>query len=748
MFLSLPSPRNPDSSASEGTYISKPGTYGYDLYTALLASGFQKKKGSPNTYIPCPLGTFTDPSPSRKKGCQKCPPGGFYSDTVAYVGKTCKRCPNGSFVAYEKTPGKHTRDCKSCPLGTETDFFAGTRACTCLEGQYRTHMFKRCFKCGQGGLKCQNDYATLKYGYWWEWRNGTHKDHYNVFINNVLTSSPVFDVFHVEYPYPIPTPYKCPAEESCKGGLNSTCETGYHGPLCSICSSGYYKQFHICTQCPLKEWIVAQLSIILAIVLIIIAVSVWTGRRRAKKNEESFLMDTFFSKIKIVIGFYQVTYGLLEVFSYIKWPGSLQTIAKYSGFLQLNLMRITPVQCLFPELHLDAFGSLFVMMTMNAAVIFSSCIAYGVTKIVILRNQNLDEEKKIERISRSKEIICKNLFFVLYVTYLSTCSKTAIVLPLACRKLCRDDEEEFCSKYLKADNSVPCRGQKYHNFLVVAYISTAYIFALPAASFIALSKARLTRKEVRKAQNLGSNEEITSGLRFLFENYKTSSWYWELVEMTRKVILTSGLILVGQESRSYIGLALVIAGMYGIVFAWVKPLQDETENRLMTTSLAVTVVNLVIGAVSRIPAENITSWNETDTDALVFKLLVFAANSLVIGLLVVQYVLHLKGYLQEWRKNPHWSFTCCLALFLPINSLQGDIRGLTETNVFKTRLQSGEFEMVTLQAAVQDSGAINVTLEEGEQGDDSTIEVKDDVCQVTTNSNKCNQGTQTEVFCF
>ncbi len=503
-----------------------------------------------------------------------------------------------------------------------------------MKGQYRTHMFKGCFKCGQGGLKCQNDYATLKSGYWWEWRNNTHKDRYNVFINNLLVSAPAFDVFHVEYPYPIPTPYKCPEEESCKGGLDSPCETGYQGLLCSICSSGYYKQFNICTRCPLKRWIVTQLSIILAIVLIIIAVSVWTSRRRAKKNEESFLMDTFFSKFKIVIGFYQVTYGLLEVFSYIKWPGSLQTIAKYSGFLQLNLMRITPVQCLFPGLHLDAFGSLFVTMTMNAAAIFFSCIAYGVTRMIILRNSSLEEEKKTERILRSKDIVSKNLFFVLYVTYLSTCSKTAIVLPPACRKLCRDDEEELCSKYLKADYSVPCQGQKYHHFLVVAYISTAYVFALPAASFIALWKTRLTRKEAQKSQNLASNKGMTSGLRFLFENYKTRSWYWELVEMTRKVILTSGLTLVGQESRSYIGLALVIAGMYGIVFAWVKPLQDETENRLMTTSLAVTVVNLVIGAVSRIPAENITSWNETDTDALVFKMLVFAANSLVIGLLV------------------------------------------------------------------------------------------------------------------
>ena len=105
--------------------------------------------------------------------------------------------------------------------------------------------------------------------------------------------------------------------------------------------------------------------------------------------------------------------------------------------------------------------------------------------------------------------------------------------------------------------------------------------------------------------------------------------------MARKVILTCGLSFVGQESRSYIGLALVTTGMYGIHFAWVKPLQDTMENRLMTTSLAVTVVNLVIGAVSKIPAENITTGSfAADTDALVFKILVFTANSLVIGLVV------------------------------------------------------------------------------------------------------------------
>ena len=226
----------------------------------------------------------------------------------------------------------------------------------------------------------------------------------------------------------------------------------------------------------------------------------------------------------------------------------------------------------------------------------------------------------------------KNLFFFLYATYLSTCSKTASVLPFACRKPCRDEKEELCSEYLKADYSVQCQGTKYSHLLIVAYISTAYIIALPAASFIALwRKRKLALASTNR--DTGSSTEMITGLGFLFENYQTHSWYWELVEMSRKIILTSVLILVGEESRSYIGLAWVVAGMYGMAFRWVKPIQDAFENKLMSTSLAVTVVNLGIGAVDRIPAENIPGLTDQDTEALAFKILIIGANTLVVGLL-------------------------------------------------------------------------------------------------------------------
>ncbi len=494
-------------------------------------------------------------------------------------------------------------------------------------------MFAECHKCGQSGLLCQDDYASLKSGYWWQWRNETYKQRYRDFIVNLLAFSPALDNLSVKYPYPVPTSYQCPVEESCKGGLDSTCDKGYEGPVCGVCSSGYYKQLHTCTQCPSKKNVLAQLSIFAVILVIIVALLVWKVKKRNEKDRGHSLIDAFFSKLKIAIGFYQVTRGLLEAFAYIKWPGSLQVISKYSGILQMNLLQIVPVHCLSPGLRVDAFGDLCLMMAMNITVIGVSGIVYRVRKMIISRRQCLEDEEKWNEIAQTKELVYRNLFFLLYVTYLSTCSKTASVLPFACRKLCRDENEELCNAYLKADYSIRCQGPEYNHLLIVAYISTVYIFALPTASFIALWKHR---REILTAidSETGSSTEMIAGLRFLFQNYNTRSWYWELVEMSRKVTLTSGLILVGQESRSYIGLAWVVAGMHGMLFCWVKPTQDTFENRLMSTSLAVTVVNLGIGAVSRIPAENIPNPIDRYTDAVLMKILIVGANSLVIGLLV------------------------------------------------------------------------------------------------------------------
>ena len=496
-------------------------------------------------------------------------------------------------------------------------------------------------------MECADDYVTLRSGFWWEWKNETIKVLYKQYTINLKNTSfsPTLHLnfsmanhSFIKYPYNLPRAHKCPRKKSCMGDLDSSCAVGYRGPLCEVCSTGYYKQLKICKKCPTKRWMTAQLSIVAAVIVIVTLVVIWTSKKKSEKSGWRSSVDVVLGRLKIVIGFYQVTFGVLEAFSYIKWPDSLALVVKYSEILQLNVFQIAPIHCLVPHLKVDAFGSLFAILALNAFCIIIALLVYGLRKLFLIRD-NVGEEHKLLKVSETKELIYRNLFFLLYVTYLSTCSNTANVLPLACHKLCVDGKDQICQEFLKVDYNVQCTGPSYHRSVVVAYCAVVYITFLPTASVIALWRQRRKLWRMNNEEDDETTDpqekstEVLTGLRFLFENYNSDSWYWELIETVRKVILTSGLILVGGESRAYIGLACVLSGLYGMIVAYKKPIVDPFENKLMLTSLTVTFVNMGVGAVSRIPQEGISSSIDLYVDNVMFKALVFGANSLVIGLL-------------------------------------------------------------------------------------------------------------------
>ena len=70
--------------------------------------------------------------------------------------------------------------------------------------------------------------------------------------------------------------------------------------------------------------------------------------------------------------------------------------------------------------------------------------------------------------------------------------------------------------------------------------------------------------------------------------------------------------------------------------------------------------------------------------------------------------------MKEWRKNPQWSLSCCLSLLLPLNELQGEIRGLAGRNVLKHQLQSGKIDIPSMSGALKDSGVVAFPLKQEE----------------------------------
>ena len=69
------------------------------------------------------------------------------------------------------------------------------------------------------------------------------KNDYDIYITNLMIESTDYTSGTWTFTGSLPVPHKCP-RKSCRGGLNSSCVIGYHGPLCSLCDVGYYNRMN------------------------------------------------------------------------------------------------------------------------------------------------------------------------------------------------------------------------------------------------------------------------------------------------------------------------------------------------------------------------------------------------------------------------------------------------------------------------------------------------------------------------
>ena len=104
------------------------------------------------------------------------------------------------------------------------------------------------------------------------------------------------------------------------------------------------------------------------------------------------------------------------------------------------------------------------------------------------------------------------------------------------------------------------------------------------------------------------------------------------------------------------------------------------------------------------------------------------------------YIVYIYRFIKEWLKNPKWSFSCCLALLLPLNDLQGEVRGFAGRNVFKNQLQTGKVNMPSISSSFQDTGAMNFSL-----GEDQPLTGEKNSDHEETPGNKSEKQTKTRV---
>ena len=647
---------------------------------------------------PCPPGYFLA---QEEKSCSKCPPGAFYQDLVAQL--QCKRCPLGQYVPPDNASGKSPLECKTCPEGTRTNESAGYRACHCLIGFSRKDRFSGCVRCETKGIKCEGDYQTLAPNFWWSWDYSIAcLKKYLAFVDNLKTENNNYNRNSRSFDCPMPKAHKCVSNGICLGGIRTKCRKGYTGPLCALCQRGHYKHFKSCAKCS-KLWIVCfqLLGYILLFIFLCVLVN-WADKLivNLSNDEERSLADVLLSLLKILLGFYQVLIGTVTSFSYIPWPKTLNTALKVFKYIELELLRMPSLRCVKYSWEVNAITEFWISLFLTVLVP-CAIFVYYVIRIRILHKHCRTRQEFLSKSKSSKESCFRSTMIFFFSSYPITSKRIIQLLPFSCHNICFDSTSKHCLSFIKADYSLKCLpSNEGHWLLYVVYVSTIIPFGFPVLLLLRLYLTFRVRKHQKpkvidgyvainadekdlgennahiyrldenenkqaKEDTISNNTATHLSFRFLYENYKPSCWYWEVIEMYRKLFLTAVLPILASESNILLAVTIILSSLFAVLHAYAKPIKNNFENYLQLVSLTVIPINLCIGyMLETMATENAVTTSQAKGHLGIGMLLLILNSFLILAMLARLIEVQIKK-MKLLLNGGQCSCRCCIACILP-----------------------------------------------------------------------------------
>jgi hypothetical protein len=343
----------------------------------------------PLSCVECSLGKF---SAARSTSCLSCAAGSFGNQTGQSI---CQVCSPGFFSAQTEStkcklcvPGSYTNvvgatACVSCDAGTWSasaggtscvatppGFFTATtglsEAVACSAGRFAVLAGQtQCASCANnfwngaaGATTCEacpqnsnvNDQRTrcnCNADFYASWTadnktaclacpTGAYCDPMPQNDRSVtkLSSKPGYWRVTDGVPLQVPVFMPCPLLLACPSSFNGSCNLGYRGPLCGVCSLGYHSNGQQCEACTGTTQ--AALFIVIAVAMVAIALFWYISQK----------LDT--SKLvsggKILVSYFQVM-GSSSTSYQIPWPDFIASLLTQMRVALLDVYQVTAVDC-------------------------------------------------------------------------------------------------------------------------------------------------------------------------------------------------------------------------------------------------------------------------------------------------------------------------------------------------------------------------------------------------------------------
>ena len=564
------------------------------------AGTYQASRGATSCET-CPTTSWCAEGSSAPTPCAS----GSYSNRVGLQNATeCLRCPEGSWCSAGKVI--------ACGLGTYNNGTGATDQSACTycpsnsftEGESKTRL---------ADCVCEPDYYAL-------WSTGTLTcDTCPVGADcsapgSELATLPLEEGYWRARTTTVDV-RRCPGDVSgsgCVGGSGGACKAGLEGPYCVLCTNrtdNYYdRDKRECLPCDVVSS-APLIGVAAGVLLAGSLITVCLVKKRRWLSDGATVPMTALNlarpmrwwerhagsikrrlkiKVKVLWSFYQVVTKVGETYM-ITFPEGVERTLDTLSFVNFELDALgLPLACV----KLSGFRSklLFMMLVPIGVLLCTEIIGW------FLRDRSHERElqKKATAAAVSgnrwrqlrvafRQSSYAALPMALRVTFLAFPTVSSLAFKaFRCDDLDANDDVKV--GVMSADFAVECWDEQgdftdeYQNIRMLAFVAIfAYPVAVPIVYSILFWKAR---RAIWAQTATGLSESIT----FLTEEYDRSFFFWELLEVLKKLLLVGAMSVVLPGTFNQLALAFVISLCFLVMLMVAKPYKRPEDDVIALTA--------------------------------------------------------------------------------------------------------------------------------------------------------------------
>ena len=271
-------------------------------------------------------------------------------------------------------------------------------------------------------------------------------------------------------------------------------------------------------------------------------------------------------KLKLFLGFVQCVSFFPVTFGSVPFPTSFLNLGKYLQLFSIDLTSLLGNACDFSTGFYPSFMFSFLLFP---AIIGSSLISYGCVRL----RRKLCPSKVSYTTESARTRLYTVLFMIVYSIYTGVATKMFLLFKC---------EEIQGTWYLVADYRITCYDGEYNGYRNLAILGiVVYVFGI----LFGILGLLFYNKKYLYETNCPEDEmykhvQMEKQFGSIYGDYTKDNFYFDLVDLARRLLLTGGLILVGEESNTQIFLGALLCLIWLMLVTVRRPYEAYWDNIL------------------------------------------------------------------------------------------------------------------------------------------------------------------------